>query len=76
MDVHEIAGELARSGPTARVRWGTVTAVGATTVDVTIAGSTVAIPGVRRLASYSPTINDTVVLLVGAGDLFVLGKLA
>lgn len=39
-------------------------------------GSNVETPGIRHLSSYTPAVNDVVILLNVGGDLWALGKLA
>lgn len=58
-----------------RRRVGTVTATaldGTVTVDL---GGT-AVPGIPRLSSYTPTVGDTVVVLVDNGAPICIGKSA
>lgn len=62
--------------PDLRLRQGTVDTVNAASVDITMAGSSIVIPGVRHLASYTPTEADNIYLLQSGSDLLVLGKLA
>jgi len=62
--------------PKLQLRKGQVTAIAAPTVTVTLGGSSTAIAGVSHLASYSPTVNDIVFVLVDGPSLLVLGKLA
>lgn len=63
-------------------QWATVTAVHTSpnTVDVEMDGSNYTTPGLRYLASYSPTVNDVVMVarMQGASRTarVVLGKLA
>ncbi len=46
-------------------------------LTVQVEGSSVNVPGVRYLASYSPTVGDTVwCALIDGRDLLVLGVLA
>jgi hypothetical protein len=45
-------------------------------VTVTVAGSSTTIPGVKYLSTYTPVVNDTVVMLTDGIDLLVLGKTA
>lgn len=54
----------------------TVTVVnGDGTVDVAVPGGT--LPGVRRLAHYSPTVGDLVVVVrMATGDRYIPGKTA
>lgn len=81
MDIEVLADELADRGshPSLGLRLGKVTAVAAgppPTVSLQLGGSTVAIPGVRYLSSYSPTVNDVVLVLKNGPDLVCLGKMA
>ncbi len=62
----------AQSGPVVRV--GRVAVINATTVDVDYGGSIV--PQLRRLTSYTPTVNDVVIVLISGGHSIVLGKTA
>lgn len=55
---------------------GVVTVVGTNEVDITLDGGTTVLTGVRYLASYTPTLNDTVEVLKDGNDLFILGRLA
>lgn len=63
-------------------QWGQVEAVHTSpnTVDLYLDGASSLTPGVRYLASYSPTVGDVVLVgrhITGAGqDRFVFGKLA
>lgn len=59
-----------------QLRKGQVSAVSAPTVTITLGGSTTTIAGVSYLASYTPTVNDVVFVLVDGPSLLVLGKLA
>lgn len=65
--------------PTVGLTTGKVTAVSTSPAGVTltgIRGSTTPVPGVRYLASYTPTVGDFVMVLTAATDLLVLGKVA
>lgn len=53
-----------------------VIAVFGDVVTITFPGDTTPIPGVYRLASYSPTVNDIVWVDIKGGDLLILGKQA
>lgn len=57
------------------VRYATVTAVGTGTATVTFAGSSNPV-AVHYLSSYTPTVNDYVLLLRVESDLIILGKVA
>lgn len=55
-------------------RWGTVDAInGNGTLDVNVGG--IIIPGARKVASYVPTIGETVMLDVVGGDIVVVNTL-
>ena len=73
-----LAQRTVEAGPVTTLRQAVVTDVdGATsTITVRLGGSTVDVPGVRYLASYSPTVSDRVMVLRAGGDLLVLGDLA
>lgn len=47
-----------------------------TTLTLTLSGSAVAVAGVRFLSSYTPLVNDTVVVETSGPDNIVLGNLA
>lgn len=74
--VDEMLDATRTPGPQLRQGVVTATATGPNRVTIKLGGSTVAIAGVRYLASYSPTVNDTVFVLANGVDLLVLGKLA
>lgn len=59
-----------------RVRRGQVTAVGAGVVSVVVAGSSVTVPDVPHLASYSPVVGDFVDIEVRGPVLRVIGSVA
>jgi hypothetical protein len=48
---------------------------GNTRISVLISGSSTAVTGIRYLRSYSPQLDDIVVLLVNKGDIIALGDL-
>jgi hypothetical protein len=54
------------------LRTATLTANTATTATITLGGSSVS--GVAMLASYTPTVNDTVYVLQAPGTLIIIGK--
>lgn len=72
--VREILATLPPPGPA--IRQATVQAVGTTTVDIRIGGSTTTISGVKYLAAYSPKVNDVVWVIQNGGDLIVLDRLS
>lgn len=76
----DLAAILATDDPRTRLRLrqGVVTATATVPnrVTITIGGSPDTVSGVRYLASYSPTVTDTVWLIQNGTDLLVLGKLA
>ena len=62
--------------PTVQMRQAVVTAITSPTVIIQLSGDPVDIPGVHRLASYSPTVNDIVWVIKSGGDLLIIGKQA
>lgn len=58
------------------VRLAVVAAVGTGTVDLSWAGGTATVTGVRHLASYTPVAGDAVWVLAHGQDLLVLGRTA
>lgn len=55
-------------------RVATVTAVGASTLDLSVRGTTKA--GVPRLASWSPVVGDYVLVAITPAGWIALGKIA
>lgn len=76
LDLQRVVGDFAPPSDPIRVRFGQVTASAASSVSVTVGGSTTVISGVRYLKSYTPVVNDTVVMLTDGLDLIVLGSIA
>jgi flagellar basal body rod protein FlgC len=78
----ELANKIQPSEPERRtfrrrqliMRRGQITATAASTVSVRLGDDTSSISGVARLASYTPTVNDWVWVLMWDGDAIVLGK--
>ena len=64
-------------GPMVR-QWAVVTAttMSPNTVTIRMSGSAATVPGVRYLSSYTPAVNDTVLVDQDGSDLVVIGKLA
>jgi hypothetical protein len=78
-DLAQLLTDRTVEGPTAvGLRQGVITAThaGTATVSVRLGGSTVAVSGVRYLASYSPSVGHTVVCLRSGPDLLVIGRVA
>jgi hypothetical protein len=78
MDLHEVAAILADAGGGSdlRLRLGTVTALaGDGTFSATIAGSSVAVSGIRAFASVSPTVGKGIWLAVQGSDVFGVGAI-
>ena len=77
MDLHEIATEIAGAGDTGlHLRQGLVTAIAADgTVTVKIAGSNVAIPGVRAFSSAAPAVGAAVWLAIDGTLVLVIGTI-
>lgn len=72
-----MAEAMVSTPPSASVsrRWGTIDAIntGNNTVSVNIGG--IIVPGVRRVATYAPTVGETVMLDVVNGDMVVVNTL-
>lgn len=62
--------------PALSLRQGAIVSAGSGTCTITIGGDSTPVPGVRHLASYSPTSGDSVFLAMNDDDVIVLGKLA
>lgn len=77
MDFADIVTSIANQSNRIAVHYGKVTARTNTNtrISVLVSGSSVAITGVRYLSSYTPAVDDIVVLLVNKGDIISLGKL-
>ena len=58
-----------------RIVFGVVTAVATPTISVKLSGTTVTTTGVRHLNSYLPLVNDTVVCVLVATDLWAVGHI-
>lgn len=76
LDLQRIVGDFKESPASLRLRFGQVTASAVGSVTVTVAGSSTAVADVSYLSSYTPVVNDTVVMLTDGIDLLVLGKMA
>jgi hypothetical protein len=69
----QVIDAIAARGPGVSLRTGVVTVTG-TTCTITLAGATLA--GIPRLASYSPTVSDVVLILQAGAQLVIIGKTA
>lgn len=58
-----------------KLRQGTVTAVGAGTVDIQLSGASSSVPQARYLSGYTPILGDVVWCAQNGPDLLVLGDL-
>lgn len=78
MDFAEIVKSIANQNNKVSIHFGVVTAItgGGTTISLTISGAATAVTDIRFLSSYTPTVNDVVVLIVNNGDIIVLGTLS
>jgi hypothetical protein len=70
-----MASAMVSSPPTSSIsrRWGVVTAIDAVNGTVSVNVSGVIIPGVRRIATYAPTVGETVAIDVVGKDMLVIG---
>lgn len=76
MDMHRIAEIVAGQRQPLRLRQGTVDAVNLDgTVDVTIAGSTTIVAGVKCFDSVSPSAGHGIWLLTDGVDLIGIGTI-
>jgi hypothetical protein len=76
LDLQRIVGDFAPASDPVRVRFGQVTASAVGSVSVTVGGSSTVISGVPYLKSYTPVVNDTVLMVTDGLDLIVLGSIA
>jgi hypothetical protein len=78
MDIGQSLAKIVDQNVRFAIHFGEVTAVATTpdTISVKISGSSTAISGIRYLDSYTPLVDDIVVLIVNKGDIFALGDLA
>lgn len=76
MDLRRLVADFAAPGSSMRLRSGVIVSDETGTVTITVGGSEVEIPGIKHLASYSPTPGDTVYMLTDGFDVLILGKLA
>ena len=77
MEFVDIIRSIASQDNRLAIHYGKVTALtnSNTRISVLVSGGSTAITGVRYLNSYTPTVNDIVVLLINKGDIIALGKL-
>ena len=77
MEFADIIKSIASQNNRVAIHYGKVTALTNTNtrISVQVSGSSTAITGVRFLSSYTPTVNDIVLLLINKGDIVALGKL-
>lgn len=78
-EVRGLARELKNPPEGLALRWAVVQSLQAgppASLTLRMGGDATDVPGVRYLAAYSPTAGDTVAVLLAAGDLLVLGRLA
>ena len=75
LDLQRIVSDFSPDPGTVRVRFGQVTASAVSSVTVTVGGSA-SVADVPFLKSYTPVVNDTVVMLTDGYDLIVLGAIS
>lgn len=73
-DLGDFLAGLTGSTPATGISYGTVTA--ASPLTVALAGSTTAVAGLKRLASYTPAVGDVVAVWKDGAARLVLGKVA
>lgn len=76
LDLQRIVADFSPDPGTVRVRFGQVTASGVSAVTVTVGGGSASVADVPFLKSYTPVVNDTVVMLTDGYDLIVLGAIS
>lgn len=74
MELHDVIARLFDQQQPLQLRQGVVTATGGSSCSIKVAGATTAITGIKYLASYSPTTNDIVFMLITGKDILILGK--
>jgi hypothetical protein len=75
MDLNDIIFKFTDQKQGLQLRQGVVTATAAGSCSVAISGSSSSITLVKYLASYTPTTNDKVFMLIDGKDVLILGKL-
>jgi len=76
MDINNSLQKIIQSHIRTSFHFGKVTDEAGGYITVLIAGSDTSVTNIRYLDSYTPTVDDIVVLVVNRGDIFALGKLA
>lgn len=74
--IGRLAAAIATSPDTRIVRWGVIDATHTSPNRVDVLMNGTVIPDVRYLASYSPSVSDTVMMLLEGSDLVVIGTIA
>lgn len=75
MDLHETMRHIFDQQQPLQMKQGVVTATASGSCSIKIAGATDAISGIKYLASYTPTTNDVVFMLITGKDILILGKI-
>lgn len=75
-DFRELVSAIQQSSPepAVRLRQGVVQSVQSGSVTVTVGGGSTPLSGIKYLASYAPTANDTVWLATDGTDWLILGS--
>jgi hypothetical protein len=77
MDLHEVAKIIAGPAPGIRLRQGSVISVqGDGTFTATIAGSTVAVSGIKAFDSVTPVPDHGIWMISDGVDLIAIGTIA
>lgn len=78
MDMVQIVDAIVKQPAGVRIRQGKVISYDSTTkrAVVTVGGSTVQLTGIRHMASYTPVVGNSVLLMVNGSDMWILGRLA
>ena len=77
MELGQILNQMMKNNQGLYLRYGVVSAVttSPSRVSVKISGATTAVTGIRYLSTYTPLVNDVVLLLINDNDVVALGKL-
>lgn len=77
MELGQILNQMIKNNQGLYLRYGVVSAVttSPSRISVKISGATTAVTGIRYLSTYTPLVNDVVLLLINDNDVVALGKL-
>jgi hypothetical protein len=76
MEFSTIIKGLVEQNSRIAIHQGKVTAVSTSSVSLQLSGDTTILTGIKYFDSYVPVVNDIVFVLINAGDLIVIDKVA